>query len=94
MHLNITLVLNVRLQRSGNLLTVLVILLLALADVFDALTSERPYKPAWPLERAVAFIEEQAGTHFDPGLLPAFHNALPHMLEIREQFNDQPYLQS
>lgn len=88
MHLNITLVLNVRLQRSGNLLTVLVILLLALADVFDALTSARPYKPAWPLERAVSFIEEQAGTHFDPGLLPAFHNALPQMLEIREQFTD------
>ena len=65
--------------------------IVALADVFDALTSERPYKPAWPLERAVAFIEEHSGTHFDPGLLPAFHNALPQMLEIRAQFADQPH---
>ena len=62
--------------------------IVALADVFDALTSARPYKTAWPVDRALAFIEEQAGTHFDPGLLPAFHQALPQMLAIREQFND------
>ena len=62
--------------------------IVALADVFDALTSARPYKQAWPVERAVAFIAEQAGTHFDPGLLPAFHRALPRMLDIRDQFTD------
>ena len=68
--------------------------IVAIADVFDALTSERPYKQAWPIERAVAFIEEQAGTHFDPGLLPAFHQALPQMLEIRAQFTDHPQPQA
>jgi putative two-component system response regulator len=62
--------------------------IVALADVFDALTSERPYKQAWPVERAVAHIESQAGTHFDPQLIEAFHKVLPQMLEIGEQFAD------
>lgn len=44
----------------------------ALADVFDALTCERPYKSAWPLDRAVAEIREQSGRHFDPGVVAAF----------------------
>jgi putative nucleotidyltransferase with HDIG domain len=38
----------------------------AVADVFDALTHERPYKPAWPVERAIASIERAAGSQFDP----------------------------
>jgi putative two-component system response regulator len=44
----------------------------AIADVFDALTSERPYKPAWTVERAVAEIQAQSGRHFDPRLVEAF----------------------
>jgi PAS domain S-box-containing protein/putative nucleotidyltransferase with HDIG domain len=44
----------------------------AVADVFDALTHERPYKPAWPVAAAVAEIEEVAGTHFDPDVVEAF----------------------
>lgn len=62
--------------------------IVALADVFDALTSERPYKKAWEIERAVAHIESQAGLHFDPQLLEPFRQALPQMLEIREEFAD------
>lgn len=44
----------------------------AIADVFDALTSERPYKRAWPLNEAMAEIERAAGTHFDPALAACF----------------------
>jgi putative two-component system response regulator len=60
----------------------------ALADVFDALTTERPYKKAWTIEAAVSHIEAQAGSHFDPGLIEPFRQALPEMLRIREQFAD------
>lgn len=61
----------------------------ALADVFDALTTERPYKKAWPLEDAIAYIENQAGSHFDPALIAPFKQALPEMLRIREEFSDK-----
>jgi response regulator RpfG family c-di-GMP phosphodiesterase len=44
----------------------------ALADVFDALTMERPYKAAWPMDRVVATIRESAGSHFEPALVQAF----------------------
>lgn len=44
----------------------------ALADVFDALMSVRPYKPAWPIEKARAFIEEGSGEHFDPACVRIF----------------------
>jgi putative two-component system response regulator len=64
--------------------------IVAMADVFDALTSERPYKKAWPLEDAIKAIEDNAGSHFDPDLLPAFRRALPEMLKIREQYTEPP----
>jgi putative two-component system response regulator len=54
--------------------------IVALADVFDALTHERPYKRAWPVEEALAEIHSQRGRHFDPTLVDAFavfdHDAL------------------
>ncbi|MGG7518274.1 HD domain-containing phosphohydrolase [Allorhizobium undicola] len=46
--------------------------IVALADVFDALCSDRPYKSGWPLEKARDFVAEQAGQHFDPRLVEAF----------------------
>ena len=46
--------------------------IVAVADVFDALTHERPYKPAWPVEQAVALIRTAAGTQFDPRVVEAF----------------------
>jgi HD-GYP domain-containing protein (c-di-GMP phosphodiesterase class II) len=49
----------------------------AIADVFDALTSERPYKAPFPLERALAILEDGRGAHFDPGLLDVFHGIAP-----------------
>ena len=44
----------------------------AVADVFDALTSDRPYKQAWPAERAIAYLRENAGRQFDPACVQAF----------------------
>ncbi|ACA19361.1 response regulator receiver modulated metal dependent phosphohydrolase [Methylobacterium sp. 4-46] len=44
----------------------------AVADVFDALISDRVYKPGWPLDRARSFLEEEAGRHFDPACVRAF----------------------
>jgi putative two-component system response regulator len=46
--------------------------IVALADVFDALSSERPYRPAWPRERVLAEIQAGRGTHFDPAVVDAF----------------------
>ncbi len=58
----------------------------AVADVFDALTTERPYKEAWSVEKAAQYIEENAGTEFDPKVVAAFRSALPHLLKIKQKF--------
>lgn len=58
----------------------------ALADVFDALTTERPYKKAWPIEEAVDYIKSQRGLHFDPNLVEKFIEILPEMLKIRDYY--------
>jgi putative two-component system response regulator len=59
--------------------------IVAMADVFDALTSERPYKKAWPVEAAVDYMQNQAGAHFDPALLAVFMDALPEIMQIRAE---------
>jgi putative two-component system response regulator len=46
--------------------------LFAIADVWDAVTSDRPYRAAWTEEQALAYIREQSGKHFDPGIVPVF----------------------
>ncbi len=61
----------------------------ALADVFDALGSDRVYKKAWPLEKIFALIKEERGKHFDPKIVDAFFENLDKILEIREQFKDE-----
>ena len=48
----------------------------AVVDVWDALTSERSYRPAWPKEKVMDYITEQAGTHFDPQVVAAFLNMM------------------
>jgi putative two-component system response regulator len=60
----------------------------ALADVFDALTSERPYKKAWSVEDAVNLIRENRGKQFDPALVDAFLQELPEIIEIRQRFTE------
>lgn len=54
--------------------------IVALADVFDALTHDRPYKPAWPLDEAVAEIDRLSGTQFDPDIVAAFQQLDHHAL--------------
>lgn len=60
--------------------------IVAIADVFDALTSPRPYKQAWSIDDAVALLREEAGVHFDPQLVPLFIEHLPEVLDIKERF--------
>jgi putative two-component system response regulator len=60
----------------------------ALADVFDALTSTRPYKKAWTIEAALELIEHDSGRHFDPELVPLLIENLPAVLEIRDRFQE------
>ena len=60
----------------------------ALADVFDALGSDRCYKKAWPLDKVLALIEEEKGQHFDPQLVELMLANLDKFLEIRDQHKD------
>ena len=60
--------------------------IVALVDVFDALTSERPYKKAWSTEEAINYIQEQSGKHFDPALPPLLLQELPKLLDIKAKF--------
>jgi putative two-component system response regulator len=62
--------------------------IVAIADVFDALLSVRPYKPAWPIEKAMQYMRESSGSHFDPSLLGTFLAILPDCLEVRERYRD------
>lgn len=60
----------------------------AVADVFDALTSSRPYKEPWDVMRAVDWIMAASGKHFDPAVVQAFEVALPEILRIKELYRD------
>jgi len=56
--------------------------IVAAADVFDALTSKRPYKEAWPIEKALQVMREESGKHFDPLIIDALDNAMPKILKV------------
>jgi putative two-component system response regulator len=60
--------------------------IVAIADVFDALTSVRPYKKAWTVDDAVNLIKEEGGEHFDPKLIPCFEKALPEILKVKDKY--------
>jgi putative two-component system response regulator len=62
----------------------------AVADAFDVLTSDRPYRPAYPEEWALEAIHEEAGSCFDPAVCAAFVKALPQIRSIRRRFADDP----
>jgi putative two-component system response regulator len=64
--------------------------IVAVADVLDALTSERPYKHAWPIDEAWAFLQNNRGNHFDPACVDALFSGWTEVLAIREQFKDDP----
>ena len=61
--------------------------IMAVADVFDALTSPRVYKPAFPLEKALAIIEEGKGTQFDPKCVEAFMDSLSEVKVVLKKYN-------
>ena len=63
--------------------------IVAIADVFDALTSARPYKAAWPVEEAVQYLRQQRGQHFDPALVDLFLERLPAIVEIKERWAER-----
>ena len=63
--------------------------IVAVADVFDALTSERPYKTAWSLEQAAKHINDSAGSHFDPTCVAAFIAQWSGVLEVRRRLTDE-----
>ena len=63
-------------------------LIVALADVFDALTSKRPYKEAWTIEDTTTYILNESNKQFDPQLVKAFQIALPKIIEIRSGLLD------
>jgi len=61
----------------------------AVADVFDALTAERPYKRAWSVDEALNLFKEQKGKHFDPRIVELLFENLPEILAIKERFKDE-----
>ncbi|RME84233.1 MAG: HD domain-containing protein [Planctomycetota bacterium] len=63
--------------------------IVAVADVFDALTSKRCYKPAFSVEKAVSIIQESSGSHFDPKVVEAFLKGLPKILTVKNKYSDQ-----
>jgi len=62
--------------------------IVALADVFDALTQKRCYKPAFSVEKSLEIIAEGEGKHFDPTIVSAFRNGLDEAIETCERFRD------
>jgi len=62
--------------------------IVAIADVFDALTSERPYKLAWEFDKAWDFVAAGRGTHFDPACVDAFLGCRTEVMAVKEQFRD------
>jgi len=58
----------------------------AIADVFDALTSERPYKKAWSVEKTMDFIKDESGQHFDPQLVELLIENLSQIIDIKDKY--------
>ena len=63
--------------------------IVAVADVFDALSMKRPYKEAWPLEQVTATLRAGACSHFDPSLIAAFEGCLPRILELKADWDQR-----
>jgi putative two-component system response regulator len=63
--------------------------IVAVADVFDALTSARPYKKAWEVDRAVDYLKDNRGKHFDPQCVDVFLDKFDDILAVRQRFQDE-----
>ena len=68
--------------------------IVAIADVFDALSMKRPYKDAWPLERVLATIRESAGSHLDPEMVARFLDVQPHILDLKARWDAREDLET
>ncbi|WP_020651874.1 response regulator [Massilia niastensis] len=64
--------------------------IVAIADVFDALTSVRPYKKAWSEDEALDFLHQQKGRHFDPALVDLFTEQMPAIRAIQARWAEHP----
>ncbi|NTU42068.1 MAG: response regulator [Nitrospirales bacterium] len=64
--------------------------IVAIVDVFDALTSKRVYKPAWSFQEALVYIRDQKGMQFDPEATEAFLSVIEQIGEIKKKKDDQP----
>ncbi len=62
--------------------------IISIVDVFDALTTERPYKKAWSIDDAVAFLKKESGTSFDSELVNAFISILPDVLDVKSNYKE------
>ena len=63
--------------------------IVAIADVFDALTTERPYKKAWTVDEALELIKKEAGEHFDPQLVSKFVEIIADILILKEKYAEK-----
>jgi putative two-component system response regulator len=63
--------------------------IVAIADVFDALTMKRPYKDAWSIEKAMALISDESGKHFDPYLVKAFISIENEIIKIKNDWDNR-----
>ena len=62
--------------------------IVAIVDVFDALTSSRPYKKAWSFEQAIDLLKEEKGKHFDPKIVDIFINNIDEIAKIYDSFKE------
>jgi putative two-component system response regulator len=65
--------------------------IIAIADVFDALTTERPYKKSWSNKDAIQLLIDESGKHFDPNFVPVFLEQMPAILEVKEKWKEKNY---
>lgn len=63
--------------------------IVAVADVFDALTSDRPYKTAWSVDQALDLLRAERGRHFEPRLVDHFVEVMPEIIEIRRRYAEE-----
>ena len=63
--------------------------IVAVADVFDALTMNRPYKKAWSIEDAISYLRQEAGSHLDPRLVGSFIEVIPQIIEIKSSWDER-----
>jgi putative two-component system response regulator len=62
--------------------------IVAVADVFDVLTTTQPYRRAWDMGEAIELIKNEAGHHFDPDLVRYFFDILPDLLKVKDKYSD------